>query len=132
MASAQRSIFVLTASQDGPGVVTPSPARELAKGSQLLGAQIQVLFTLFQAPASFALALQGRNGDTDDDWVAIFQSAGVVDIDNPSFLLGGPDALVPVSQFAEVRLDFVQVAGVPADVADLQIICHCKTDYLTG
>lgn len=132
MASAQRSIFTLTASQDAGGIVTPSGARELAKGAQLLGAQVQVTSTIFNAPATFALALEGRNGDTEDDWVVIFQSAGVVDIDDQSFMLGGEDTLVPIHQFAELRLNFAQIAGVPGDVTDLVFICHCKTDYLTG
>lgn len=134
MSSAQRSVFTLTATQDGAGVVTPSAARELAKGAELLGVQLVTSFTTFDAPATILATLQGRNGDTDDDWVAILQaSSSVIDsTGNFNQALGGGDALIPVAQFTEVRLTFAQLAGVPADLTDLSLTAHCKTDYLTG
>ena len=119
---------------EGAGVVTPSPARELPKGAQLMGAQVVTTFTAFDAPATLLVALEGRNGLTDDDWVLIFQGAvPIIDDAGPfNVMAGGFDLLVPIGQFAETRLNMIQLTGVPGDLVDLSVTAHCKSDYLTG
>ena len=124
MASVQRSVFALIASQDDVGVVTPSPARVLSKGSQLMGTQLDIEASSYDPAATFVAVIQGRNGPTDDDWVVVLTGIAPIVTDVETLLLGGFDNLVPVNGFTDLRLNFVQITGVPADVKDLVMTAH--------